>query len=43
MLLKMFRIMLTENTELSDEKTTELVDAFMNALPPRLKTQPQAA
>lgn len=30
MLLQMFRTMLTENTELSDEKISELVDAFMN-------------
>lgn len=37
MLLQMFRTMLTENTELSDEKISELVDAFMNALPALLK------
>ena len=37
------RTMLTENTELSDEKIDELVDAFMNALPALLKTQLQAA
>ena len=43
MLLQMFRTMLTENTELSDEKIAELVDAFMNALPALLKTQLQAA
>ena len=43
MLLQMFRTMLTENTELSDEKISELVDAFMNALPVMLKTQLQAA
>jgi len=43
MLLQMFRTMLTENTELSDEKIDELVDAFMNALPALLKTQLQAA
>ena len=36
MLLQMFRTMLTENTELSDEKISELVDAL-------LKTQLQAA
>ena len=39
MLLQMFRTMLTENTELSDEKISELVDAFINALPIMLKTQ----
>ena len=43
MLLQMFRTMLTENTELSDEKISELVDAFMNTLPALLKTQLQAA
>lgn len=43
MLLQMFRTMLTENTELSDEKIDELVDAFMNALPALLKKQLQAA
>ena len=43
MLLQMFRSMLTDNTELSDEKIDELVDAFMNALPVLLKTQLQAA
>ena len=43
MLLQMFRAMLTENTELSDEKISELVDAFMNTLPVLLKTQLQAA
>ena len=43
MLLQMFRTMLTENTELSDDKIDELVDTFMNALPVLLKTQLQAA
>ena len=43
MLLQMFRTMLTENTELSDGKSSELVDAFINALPVMLKTQLQAA
>ena len=43
MLLQMFRTMLTDNTELSDEQITELVDAFMSTLPVMLKTQPQAA
>ena len=42
MLLQMFRTMLTDNTELSDEKINELVEAFMNALPALLKTQLQA-
>ena len=43
MLLQVFRTMLTENTELSDEKISELVNAFMNALPALLKTKLQAA
>ena len=43
MLLQMFRTKLAENTELSDEKISELVDAFMNTLPTLLKTQLQAA
>ncbi len=43
MMLQMFRTMLTENTELLDEKIEELVDAFINALPALLKTQLQAA
>ena len=43
MLLQMFKTMLTENTELSDDKIDELVETFMNALPALLKTQLQAA
>ena len=43
MLLQMFRSMLTENTELSDEKIEELVDVFMNTLPALLKSQLLAA
>lgn len=42
MLLQMFRTMLTENIELSDEKIRELMDAFINALLIMLKTQLQA-
>lgn len=37
------RRMLSDNTELSDEKINELVDTFMNTLPTMLKTQLQAA
>lgn len=40
MLLQMFRTMLTDNIQLSDEKN-ELVDPFMNTLPVMLKTQLQ--
>ena len=43
MLLQMFRTILEENTELSDETIAELVDTFMNALPALLKTKLQAA
>ena len=43
MLLQMFRTMLSDNTELSDEKIAELADAFMNTLPVMLKTQLQAS
>ena len=42
MLLQMFRTMFEENTELSNEKISELVETFMNALPVMLKTQLQA-
>ena len=37
MLLQMSRTMLSDNTELSDEKIAELADAFMNTLPVMLK------
>ena len=43
MLLQMFRTMLSDNTELSDEKIAGLADTFMNTLPVMLKTQLQAA
>ena len=43
MLLQMFRSILKDNTELSEEKINELVAAFMNTLPVLLKTQLQAA
>lgn len=43
MMLQMFRTILADNSELSDEKINELVDAFMNAIPVLLKTQLQAA
>ena len=39
----MFRTMLSDNTELSDEKISELVDTFMNTLPVILKTKLQVA
>lgn len=37
MMLQIFRGMLTEHTELSNEKIDELAEAFMNALPALLK------
>ena len=43
MMLQMFRTMLTENAELSDEKIDELVDVFMNSIPVLLKSKLQAA
>ena len=43
MLFQMFRRMLSDNTELSDEKIAELADAFMNTHPVMLKTQLQAS
>ena len=43
MLLQMFRTMVANNTRLSEDKIDELVDAFINALPPLMKTQLHAA
>ena len=43
MLLQMFRTILTDYTELSDEKITQLVDTFMDTLPVILKTKLRAA
>ena len=43
MLLRMFQSILKDNTELTEEKINELVDAFMDTLPVLLKTQLQAA
>ena len=43
MLLQMFQSILKDNTELTEEKINELVDAFMDTLPVLLKTQLQAA
>ena len=37
MLLQMFRTMLSDNTELSDEKIDELANAFMDAQEKNLK------
>ena len=43
MMLQMFRTILADYCELSDEKIDELVDAFMNAIPALLKTQLEVA
>ena len=42
-LLQMFRTILAGNTELSDQKINELVDAFMNGIPAVLKSRLQTA
>ncbi len=43
MLLEMFRTILADNTELTEEKIDKLVNAFMNTLPIVLKSRLQAA
>ena len=43
MLLQMFRTIISDNTELSEEKINDLVDTFMNTLPALLKSRLQAA
>lgn len=43
MLLQMFRAIVANDTELTEDKIDELVDAFMSALPPLIKTQLHAA
>ncbi|NNJ29416.1 transposase, partial [Bacteroides xylanolyticus] len=43
LMLQMFKTLLADNLDLSDEKIGELVDAFMNAIPSLLKSQLQAA
>jgi len=43
LLLQMFRALLTDNTELSDEKINELADTFMDTIPALLKSKLQAA
>ncbi len=42
-MLQMFRVLLTDNTELSDEKIDELVEVFMDTISPLLKSKLQAA
>jgi hypothetical protein len=43
MMLQMFRTMLTNNSELLEEKINELVDSLINAIPTLLKSQLQSA
>lgn len=43
LLLQMFRVLLTDNTELSDEKINELVDTFMDTIPSLLKSKLKVA
>ena len=43
MLLQMFRTILSDNTELSEEKINDLVDTFMNTKQKKLKSQLQTA
>ncbi len=43
MLIQMFRTIAANNTGLSEDKIDELVDAFMNALPPLIKARLHAA
>ena len=43
MLLQMFRTLLADQIDVSDEKIDELVDAFMDAIPALLKSKLQAA
>ena len=43
MLLQMFRTMLSDTVELSEEKIDELVDAFINAIPVMLRSRLQSA
>ncbi len=42
-LLQLFRTLLSDTVELSEEKIDELVDAFMNAIPAMLKSKLQIA
>lgn len=43
MMLQMFRTLLADQIDISDEKIDELVDAFMDAIPTLLKSKLQAA
>ncbi len=43
MVLQMFRTLLADQIDISDEKIDDLVDAFMDAIPSILKSKLQAA
>ena len=43
MMLQMFRTLLADQIDISDEKIDALVDAFMDAIPALLKSKLQAA
>lgn len=43
MLLQMFRALLTDNAEMSDEKIDELMDTFMVTIPSLLRSRLQTA
>ena len=43
LMLQMFRTILADNIDISDEKIDEMVDAFMDAIPVLLKSKLQAA
>jgi hypothetical protein len=43
MLLQMFRTLLADNLDITDEKIDEMVDSFMNAIPSLLRNSLQAA
>lgn len=43
MMLQMFRTLLADQIDISDEKIDELVDTFMDAIPALLRSKLQAA
>ena len=43
LMIQMFRTMLADNIDISDEKIDEMVDAFMAAVPALLRSKLQAA
>lgn len=43
LMLQMFRTLITDNIDISDEKIDDLVDVFMDTIPTLLKSKLQAA